>query len=180
MLTLHVPAEVLWDPAKEEFIHTEERVIQLEHSLVSLAKWESKWKKPFLSNESKTEEEIIDYLRCMCLNEEDESYDFRYIPSSCLKEIRDYIDDSMTATTFHKPEGAGGRREIVTAEIIYYWLVALEIPFEVQYWHLNRLLTLVNVCNEKQKPARKMRRSDILANNKALNAARRARLGTTG
>lgn len=180
MLKIVVPASEQFDNATGEFINTKEQTLQLEHSLVSLSKWESKWQKPFLSNEPKTLEESIDYIRCMTLTQNVSPHVYTVIPPSIIKEVSDYIDAPMTATTITKSINRGGSHEIVTAEIIYYWMIFNNIPFECQKWHLNRLITLINVCVAKGQKPQKIPRSEQLARNRALNAARRKKLNTRG
>lgn len=179
MLTITIPAAEAWDEIKQEFIYTQEITLDLEHSLVSLSKWESKWQKAFLSSKNKTNEEILDYIRCMTITPNVNPNVYSYLTADNIKTINSYIEAPMTATVFsdrnNKPS-----REIITAELIYYWLIALNIPFECQYWHLNRLLTLVKVCNIKNSPKKKMSKRDVMSRNAALNAARRKQLNTTG
>ena len=180
MLEITIPETEQWDELKQEFVYTKAQTLQLEHSLVSLSKWESKWCKPFLSKEDKTFEETIDYIRCMTLN--------RYVPDevygcltrSNIKQINEYVSSPMTATWFSKDTTGRSSREQITSELIYYWMIALNIPFECQKWHLNRLLTLIRVCNLKNQPSKKMSRREIMSRNAALNAARRKQLGTNG
>ena len=179
MLTLTIPAREYWDEQKEEFVYQSKKTIQLEHSLVSLSKWESKWHKPFLSKDSKSKEEIEDYIRFMTITQNVNPDLYKSLTSDHYKQINAYIDDPMTATWFRK-ERQKPTSEQVTAELIYYWMIALNIPFECQKWHLNKLLTLIKICNIKQQPDKKMSKREILANNAALNAARRARLHTKG
>lgn len=168
-----------WDEAKEEFVSANPRELYLEHSLVSISKWEAKWKKPFLDTVEKTDEELRDYVRCMSLKEDDED-DYSDLPNAVIAQIGEYIRDPMTATWITSNNRAGGRREIVTSELIYYWMVAFNIPSEYQYWHLNRLMMLIQICNEKNKPPKKMSKGDIMSRNRELNAARRARLKSKG
>lgn len=179
MLKLTIPKNEFWDEVKGEFVYQNERTIQLEHSLVSLSKWEAKWHKPFLSKDPKTSEEIRDYIRFMTVTQNVDPELYEHLTADQYKQINQYIDDPMTATWFRK-EPRRSSSEQVTAELIYYWMIALNIPFECQKWHLNRLLTLIKVCNIKQQPDKKMSKKEILANNAALNAARRARLKTRG
>ena len=183
MLRITVPAcNQLWDEVNEQFISSPETVLELEHSLVSLSKWESKWCKPFINRNDKTTEEMIDYVRCMTLN----SNKVNDVVYSCLTEenvrqINEYIEAPMTATWFSKNSQTGSHSgEQITSELIYYWMIALNIPFECQKWHLNRLLTLVRVCNIKNQPDKKMSRRETLSRNAALNAARRKQLNTKG
>lgn len=179
MLKVTIPEIDLWNAQSEEFVTMKAQTLQLEHSLVSLSKWESKWRKPFLSK-GLTVPESIDYIRCMTLTQNVDPVVYGCIPQNILDEINAYIDAPMTATTFAKDEKKTANREIVTAEIIYYWMVAHNIPFECQKWHLNRLLTLINVCNVKNKPPKKMSKRELLARNRALNAARLKQFNTTG
>ena len=180
MLKIMIPGIELYDESKEEFIITKERTLTLEHSLVSLSKWESKWKKAFLTKEKKTTEQTIDYIRCMTITQNVDDNIYLGVNEEVLNKVRDYIEDEMTATTFSSTHGKGGRREVVTSELIYYWMVALKIPFECQKWHLNRLLTLINVCNLKSNPPKKMRRNEVLQRNASLNAARRKAMNSKG
>jgi hypothetical protein len=182
MLQVTIPAVDLFDEQKNEFITIKQRVLQLEHSLVSLSKWESKWKKPFLGSEEKTSEETLDYIRCMTITQNVDPSVYDHIPGSIIEQISEYIDDSMTATWFHeKDDKKPGKKETITAEIIYYWMIALNIPESYQKWHLNRLITLVRVCNIKNAPPKKKsNKRDILARNRALNAARRQSMNTKG
>lgn len=180
MLTITIPGFEQYDEKTQSFILAEETTLRLEHSLVSISKWESKWQKPFLSKDDKTTEETIDYIRCMCTDENVDSNIFYNITNDNMQAINDYIGSSMTATTFREEKGKKGFREIITSELIYYWMVALNIPFECQYWHLNRLLTLVRVCNIKNDPPKKRSMSSIMRDNTALNAQRRAKMNTKG
>lgn len=180
MLQIIIPATESYNELTEEFLISKEQVLQLEHSLVSLSKWESKWKKPFLTKTNKTYEETIDYIRCMTLTQNLDPKIYYSITHDNIREINEYIEDSMTATTFSQEEMKAQGNQIITSEIIYYWMIALNVPFECQKWHLNRLLTLINVCNIKNKPPKKANRKDILARNKALNEQRKASLRTRG
>lgn len=179
MLTLDIPQAELWDPVHEEFINIKSQTLTMEHSLVSISKWESKWHKPFMSREPMTREEENYYFYCMTVSQHVDPKVFLSLSNSQRQRILDYIDDSMTATTFKKQDKPGSR-EIITSEIIYYWMISLEIPVEFQKWHLNRLLTLIRVCSEKNKPAKKMNQKDALAQQRSLNAARRAKSGSKG
>ena len=180
MLTLVISGNEYWDARKEEFITPKSCTLVLEHSLVSLSKWESKWCKPFLSKEDKTEEEIVDYVRFMTLTRNVDPDVYKHLTQQHFKQIEDYINAPMTATWFTGEKKGPRSKEQVTAEIIYYWMIVHNIPFECQKWHLNRLLTLVKVCNLKNQSPKKMSRREILSQNAALNAARRKRLGTRG
>lgn len=180
MLTITIPTTEMWDEKNEKFIDIKECRLQLEHSLVSLSKWESKWCKPFLFTNDKTAEEIMDYVRCMTLTTNVSPEVYYGLTSENIKAINAYIEAPMTATHFGSEQNGSGKREIVTSELIYYWMIALNIPFECQKWHLNRLLTLIRICNIKNQPAKKMSRKEIMSRNAALNAARRKQLGTKG
>lgn len=179
MLIITIPESEYYDESNEEFIIYKEQVLQLEHSLVSISKWESKWCKPFLSKEDKPAEEIIDYVRCMTITQNVAPDVYYRLTENNLMEINKYIDSSMTATTFNE-DSRGGNREIITSEIIYYWMVTFNIPFECQKWHLNRLLTLIRVCNIKSNPPKKMSKNEILRRNRELNEARKQSLKTRG
>lgn len=180
MLTITIPAKELFDEKTQTFFSTKEQTIVLEHSLVSLSKWESKWHKPFLTQDEKTLPETIDYIKCMTItqNVDDDSYNF--LSGSNIKEINNYISDPMTATTFYEDPQRAGKKETVTSELIYYWMISLNIPMECQKWHLNRLLTLIRVCNVKNAPPKKMGKGEIMRRNAALNAARRKQFNTKG
>lgn len=180
MLEITIPASEYWDESKQMFITTSEHKLQLEHSLISLSKWESKWCKAFLTKRVKTPEETIDYVRCMTLNPNVKPEVYNYITYANLDQINKYIEAPMTATYISDGSNGKTNREQVTAELIYYWMIALNIPFECQKWHLNRLLTLIRVCNVKNQPPRKMSKREIMSRNKAINAARRKQLGTKG
>lgn len=180
MLRITIPATEQWDESKEEFINTKEQTLQLEHSLVSLSKWESKWCKAFLTKEAKTNEETLDYIRCMTLTPDVPPITYRCLSQENVEQINKYIEAPMTATFISENNNTRGGRETVTAELIYYWMIALNIPFECQHWHLNRLLTLVKVCNVKNTPPKKRSRREILSRNRALNEARRQQMNTTG
>lgn len=183
MLTLTVSGTESWDERKEEFVSVDDQTIQLEHSLVSLSKWESKWNKPFLSNTKKTDEETIDYIKCMTITPDVDPNIYNLLTDDDIIKVDEYIRAPMTATTFSddkKPQKPS--REIITSEIIYYWLTALQVPFvdECQHWHLNRLITFIKVCNIKNAPRKKRSQREIMSQNAALNAARKKQLNTRG
>ena len=180
MLQIVIPGQELWDEQKQEFINTKEQVLQLEHSLISLSKWEAKWCKVFLSKQEKTQEETIDYIKCMTITSNVDPEVYNHLTRENIKEIEDYIAAPMTATYFSSDNAGKSSREQVTSELIYYWMIALNIPFECQKWHLNRLLTLIKVCNIKNQPPKKMSKREIMSRNAALNAARRQQLNTKG
>ena len=181
MLVITVPGVEGWDEQKEEFVSAKPPAcLQLEHSLISLAKWESKWEKPFLSKEQKTVEETIDYIRCMTLNPNVPADVYDRLSSQNFRDVHAYIDAKRSATTISEDQKGHRSKEIVTSELIYYWMVALQIPFECQKWHLNRLLMLIRVCNIKNQPPKKQSQRSILKQNAALNAARRRRTHSKG
>lgn len=169
-----------WDEQKQEFVEPKTQVLQLEHSLISLSKWESKWCKPFLTKNEKTYEETLDYIKFMTLTPNVKAEVYDHITQQNVRDIIRYIDAPMTATTFSEDRKGRPSREVVTAELIYYWMISLNIPFECQKWHLNRLLTLIRVCNIKNSPPKKMSKRDIISRNAAINAARRKQLNTKG
>ena len=179
MLKITVPEMEFYDEDNNEFILFNEQVLQLEHSLVSISKWESKWHIPFLDGKDKTIEQIIDYVRCMTITQNVKPEVYNRLTEDNLKAINDYIENPMTATTFSDINQRPSR-EIITSEIIYYWMVSFNIPFECQKWHLNKLLTLIKVCNIKNSPPKKMSRQEILSRNRALNEARKKNLNTMG
>lgn len=169
-----------WDETKEEFIQEKTVTLQMEHSLVSLSKWEAKWNKPFLSNPNMTDEESIDYIKCMTVtkNVDPEVYD--HLTKKNVDEIIAYINAPMTATTFNDKNEKKSKKEIVTSELLYYLMVAYNIPFECQKWHLNRLMTLIRICDIKNNPPKKKSKGEIMRNNAAINAARRAKMHSRG
>lgn len=179
MLKITIPETENWDEVNECFVYSKEQVLSLEHSLVSVYKWESKWHKPFLETKLTTEE-MVDYIRCMTLTQNVDPNAFYNIDQECIKKINDYIHDPMTATWFSEKPNNKGSRQIVTAEIIYYWMISLQIPMECQKWHLNKLITLIRVCNEKNSPPKKMSKREIMERNKSLNEARRKAMGQNG
>lgn len=180
MLKITIPEGELFNEETQEFLTCKEQTIQLEHSLVSLSKWESKWHKPFLGKEEKTFEETIDYVRCMTITQNVDPNVYKFLSNDNIKEINDYIGDPMTATTFNEIKGGSKSREIITSEVLYYDMIALNIPFECQKWHLNRLMTLIKVCDIKSQPPKKMSRRELINRNAALNAARRKQLNSKG
>lgn len=189
MLTITIPDREYFDDDKEEFVIIPGQTIALEHSLVSVSKWEAKYHVPFLSNiEKKTEEQVLDYIKFMTLTQHVRPEVYGNLSKENVEAIQKYIDDKMTATWFTEDtnrDGTPRRRpkpngEVVTSELIYYWMVAYQIPFECQKWHLNRLLTLIRVCNVKQEKPKNMSKKQLAARNTALNEARRAKLKSKG
>lgn len=169
-----------WDEENETFVEPKIQVLSLEHSLVSLSKWESKWCKPFLHTDEKTTEETLDYIKCMTLTQNVDPSVYDKLTKQHILQINEYIEAPMTATTFSEDKNGKKNREIVTAELIYYWMIAYNIPFECQKWHLNRLITLVRVCGIKNAPPKKTSKKDLASRYAALNAQRRAKLNSKG
>jgi len=181
MLCITVPAVEKWDEVKEEFVIVEKaQQLCMEHSLVSLSKWESKWCKAFLNTKEKSDDEILDYIKCMTINKGVDDSVYERLSRHNIEDITQYIQAPMTATHFSQDRSGKTSRETITSELIYYWMIALNIPFECQKWHINRLLTLIRVCNIKNQPPKKMSKRDIMSRNAALNAARRQQLNTKG
>jgi hypothetical protein len=191
MLEIDVQPSEVWDNEKEEFLTIPGGHLCLEHSLISLSKWEAKYEKPFLVDEpQKTNEEMLDYIKCMTINRGINDSVYLGLTSEHYKAINDYVSASRTATTFNDTRASNpnktktktyGRRHqsIVTSEIIYYDMIAFNIPFECEKWHINRLLTLIHVCSIKTQPD-KMKGKDLAKSNRSLNAARRAKRHTKG
>lgn len=177
-----VPETTIWDEVSEEFLYykgDKERTLRLEHSLVSLSKWESKWCEPFISDKEKTNEQIIDYIKFMTITQNVPDEVYERINDEHVKDIMNYIDAPMTATTFGEDKEKKKKTingEKITAEIIYYWMIALNIPSEYQKWHLNRLITLIRVISKKNEPPKKMSMDE----RRALNMARRKKHNTRG
>ena len=181
MLKITIPPCRYWDSKREIFFTYPEKPInlQLEHSLVSISKWEAKWQKPFLLKAQKhTEEEMRDYIRCMTLTQNVDPDLYYFIPADVTKQITEYIDSPMTATTFSGNEKPS--REIITSELIYYWMTAFNIPFTCEKWHFSRLMTLIRICSIKNGPQKKMSASEIRARNRSLNEARRKSMHSKG
>ncbi len=179
MLELRIPAREAFDDATQTFINTKPATIRLEHSLVAVAKWETRWKKPFLSRSEKTIEETLDYIRCMTISQNIDPNIYYVLTNAEISEINKYIDDEKTATTFsnYSPKNS---RQVVTSELIYYWMAAYGLPIEAQKWHLSRLLTLIRIASIENSPKKKMSKRAIMSQNKSLNAARRKALGSKG
>lgn len=180
MLKIEIPFSEGWDENAQEFVTFKGQTLVLEHSLVSLSKWESKWHKPFLDNKKMTVEELIDYVRCMTITQNVDPQAYNFLTTDNFKRINEYINDSMTAT-FFRDEKSKPNREIITSELIYYWMISLGVPFECQKWHLNRLLTLIRVCEIKNSASvKKTPKSKLISRNAELNAARRKAWNTRG
>lgn len=178
MLEVFVKGCEQYDENKNIFVSIKDQTLKLEHSLLSISKWESKWHKPFINKENKSTEEVIDYIKCMTINTVNDDI-YRCINDSAFRIVNNYISDPMTATTFNDINDRPSR-EIITSEIIYYWMITYNIPFECEKWHLNKLLTLIKVCNNKNNPDKKMSRSEVIRRNKELNNKRRMAMNSKG
>lgn len=179
MLTITVPEVELFNEETNEITFLKSRTLTLEHSLISLAKWESKWHKPFLSKDQKTDAEVLDYIKMMTLDKNVDPIVYDCLSNKNIDDIDTYIHDSMTATWFNE-SNEKLNKEIITSEIIYYWMIVNNIPFECQKWHLNRLLTLIKVCGIKNSDPKKMSKKEIYDQQRALNEARKKKLKTKG
>lgn len=180
MLTINVKGSELFDEETSSFSTVGDIEIDLEHSLLSVSKWESKYKKPFLTSEKKTSEETYYYIQAMIMTPNYPIDTLLRLSEENLKEINDYIESSQSATTFGEMPETRVKGETITSELIYYWMVAFNIPFTCEQWHLNRLLALIRICNIKNSKPKKMSKSEIAARNRELNARRRMELGTSG
>ena len=180
MLIINTEETELFNDDGLEFTKIKPHTLQLEHSLISVHKWEARWHKPFMGKDNKSDEEVIDYIRCMTMSSNVDPNVYGVLGKNNIEKIREYIDDSMTATWFSEKSNKSHAEEVITAELLYYSMIALQIPFECRKWHLNQLITLIRVCNDKNTPSKKMSKRDILARNAALNAKRRAALNSKG
>lgn len=180
MLTVTIPDKEFFDESHSKFVKMEGGSFEIEHSLAAIAKWEAKWGTPFLSKPQKTVEESLDYIRCMTVTPNVNPDLYFRIDNAIMKQINDYIESKQTATTIRRMGSQKQNREIVTSEVIYYWMVAANIPPEYDKWHLNRLLTLIEVYSVKSGPQKKMGRKEALAQQRALNESRKAKYKTKG
>ncbi|MDO4378813.1 MAG: hypothetical protein Q4C64_06780 [Erysipelotrichia bacterium] len=186
MLEITIPENEFYDNKTNTFIQKKEAKLKLEHSLLSISKWESKWCKPFYGDEKKSADEIRDYVRCMTLTQNIDSCVYSAIPMQELKKIEKYLEEKQTATVFYdtgRKNGASNnrKRKIVTSEEIYYMMICYEIPFSCEKWNINRLLALIEICSIRSDPkSNKMSKKDIFHNNATLNAARKAKLRRHG
>lgn len=184
MLQLQIPPSELFDEESSKFTTVPGINLDLEHSLLSLSKWESKFQKPFLDGKQKTPEELMGYVECMVVGGCDSSDWIPQLTQEDFTRIKTYIESPESATTFGEMPERRGPKEIVTAELIYYWLVAFNIPWEAEKWHLNRLFALIRVCNIKNQQANgkapKMSPAAAREQRARINRERREKHGTTG
>ena len=174
MLEIDIPGGEIYLETEERFVEYPAVTLRLEHSLLSISKWESKWRKPFLDSRiKKTHEESIDYVRCMTLNQNVNPLCYKGITGAMLEKVNAYVNDELTATTFSRLPESSPNRQVVTSELIYYWMAGYGIDIECQKWHLSRLLTLIRIFDIKSGKQKKMSMSEVMAQNKALNEARR-------
>ena len=179
MLTIEVATGGEAINERNEFVPVCVVKLEMEHSLISLSKWESKFEKPFLSTD-KTPEQILEYVQMMTLTPDVPTEVFMKLSPKNVQEIDDYITAKMTATWFSETPTRGGTQEIITSELVYFWMFTYRIPMECETWHLNRLFTLIKVFSEKNKPPKKMSRSEIARRQQEINAARKAKYNTSG
>lgn len=180
MLSVFIVGGEFYDEGSDLFFTVKPQTLQLEHSLVSLTKWEEKWEKPFLDGKRKTIEETIDYIHCMTITQNVDPKVYDILTDDVIDAVNKYIERPMTATTITKRGAKRGLPEIITAEVIYYWMVALQIPFECKKWHLNKLMMLIEVCNIRSSPQKKMSKKETYAHNRAICAANRKRFASRG
>lgn len=184
MLQIYVPEREYYDPKTNKFFTVKGKALQLEHSLVSMSKWEAKWKKYYLTNKAgMSGEEFLDYIRCMTLTQNVDPMVYRNLTKENLTAILDYIKDPMTATTFSEEKNKPKNNKNISTEEIYYWMIALNIPMECQKWHFNRLYTLIKICSIRNSTAKKKTKSERINSLKSraeLNAQRRKMLNSSG
>ena len=180
MLEIVIPPVELWDPKERKFSKSKEYKLQLEHSLISISKWEARWNKSFLKEENKTAEETLDYIKCMTLTQNVPPEAYLYMTEENIDQIVEYIKAPMTATWFSEDNNRKFSREIITNEVIYDWMIEFGVPFECQKWHLNRLITLIRVRAAKSKKSKPMSEKDTLSMYREINAARRKKLNSKG
>lgn len=179
MLTLRVSPKEYYDSLSETFVDIPGCIVKLEHSLLAISKWESVWHKPFISNKEKERDEVLHYIECMLVDEIDDTSFINYLSQHEMNQIEEYIGNPYTATTINNPD-TKPNRDVITSELIYYWMVAGQIPFEAEKWHINRLFMLLNICGIKNNPPKKQSAKTIMSRNRALNEARKKSMGTSG
>jgi len=180
MLKIKVRGTELFDEATSRVITTPDTVLTLEHSLLSVSRWESKWHKSFLKEGPKSDAESIDYVRCMTITQNVDENVYLSLSMENIAEIRKYIDDPMTATTFNDSGIGKKNRRAITSELIYYWMTIYNIPFSCEKWNFNRLLVLIRVCSIESAPKKKMSKANIMKQNAMLNEQRKKRLNSMG
>lgn len=180
MLSITVSENELWNEEKQEFVFVKEQTLQLEHSLVSLSKWESKWHKAFLGKSEKTYEESLDYIRCMTITQHVKPEVYYCLTNDQIEKIYAYISEDMTAISFRDNKKGMGSRETITSELIYYWMIMFHIPTEFQKWHLSRLIALIRLCDIKNTPHKKKTARELVSQYASINAARRKELNSKG
>ena len=180
MLEIIVPENEVYLPKENRFVTIQACRLTLEHSLLSVAKWEAKWHIPYLDGKRKTPAQELDYIRCMTIGSVKDPSVYSVLSDDNLEAIKSYIDDTMTATTFSKRKAGKKSNRVSTAESIYSRMFANNIPMECQKWHLNRLLTLIRVCDENSTPPKKMSKRETAAYYAEQNALRRAKYKTRG
>lgn len=181
MLQICVHETELFDEETNEFVHINATTLKLEHSLLSISKWEAKWHKPFISDEKKTQKEMLDYIRCMTISQNVDNNVYLALSEMNFVEIKNYIDDKMSATWFNdKRQMPKSKQKVITSELIYCWMISANIPVEFEKWHLNRLLTLIRVCNIENSPKKNMKKGDIYKQNRELNEKRRRLMHSNG
>lgn len=180
MKKIVVPRTEFWDEKKEEFFFTDGATLKLEHSLISISKWESIWHVSFIDTQ-KTDEQMISYIKCMTLNDVSDDLVYYAISGKQMNEIAKYIDDPMTATTITETKkNAVMPGKKITSEEIYYWMIKFGIPSQYEKWHLNRLITLIRVCSAYETQGTKRTNREIAQSYRELNEARKAKWGTKG
>lgn len=184
MLRIEVPDQDYFDEDVNEFVDVKGQTLLLEHSLISISKWEMKWHEPFLGDKEHTPEQTTDYVRCMCICPVHDEKIFSHLPPEVIERVNAYISDPMTATWFVSKRGGSHRapsRDVITNELVYYWMIAYNIPFDpCEKWHFARLMTLIRVCQNKSETPKKMSKRELASRNAALNAQRKAKLNTKG
>jgi len=180
MLEIFVEEGELFDESTLRVIKTNPIHLKLEHSLLSIAKWESKWHIPFLQESERTQEQFLDYVRCMTITQNVEPSVYKILPAKTIYEIKSYIDDPMTATWFNKESNSKKGGRVVTSELVYCWMAQCQIPFDCEKWNFNRLITLIRVCSIENSPKKKMSGKNVLKQNASLNAKRKQAMHTRG
>lgn len=183
MLRITIPAEEYYDDEAEVFVMTKACTLDLEHSLISVSKWESKFQKAFLSPRTKSDEEMLEYIRCMTIQKNVNREVYDRLTTAHVSQIAEYIGSPETATRFPDGDTASQtqqKTETTTAELIYYWMFSMNIPYEFERWHLNRLLTLIRIFALKNSPQKKVSLNEVLSRNRRLNAERQAKYNTKG